>query len=231
MFKDGLPAQDGLDDFACQSASEIWSMAMAIEKIVLDDSKALAEIKKCEISIRTDFAGLVRSFVRWVTSANSAFLGMFLVTGVPIFMVEPGIYHLLFESHNAAGGFLAMVISFSLGLYRGIRKTPLMALALVRLSRLRVTLTENKNGEQLLRVGPASLPGRFIADAVPVKPADKQAQLGPELDPRAFVLHRPWVGPAVRLVLNDPEDPTPYWFFSVRHPEALLKCLRTAHSR
>jgi hypothetical protein len=108
---------------------------------------------------------------------------------------------------------------------------PLMALALVRLSRLRVTLTEDKDGEQMLRVGPASLPGRFIAGAVPVKPADKQVQLGPELDPRAFVLHRPWVGPAVRLVLNDPEDPTPYWVFSVRHPEALLECLRTAHSR
>jgi hypothetical protein len=108
---------------------------------------------------------------------------------------------------------------------------PLMALALVRLSRLRVTLTEDKDGEQMLRVGPASLPGRFIAGAVPVKPADKQVQLGPELDPRAFVLHRPWVGPAVRLVLKDPEDPTPYWFFSVRHPEALLECLRTAHSR
>jgi O-antigen ligase len=83
------------------------------------------------LSIRTDFEGLVRSFVRWVTCANSVFLGMFLVTGAPIFIVEPGIYHLLFESHNAAGGFLAMVISFSLGLYRGIRKTPLMALVLL----------------------------------------------------------------------------------------------------
>ncbi|HEX4358424.1 MAG TPA: DUF3093 domain-containing protein [Pseudonocardia sp.] len=107
--------------------------------------------------------------------------------------------------------------------------TPLAALALVRLGRRRVSLTENEHGEQLLRVGTASLPARFIADAVAVAAADKQSLLGPELDPTAFVLHRPWVGPAVRIRLNDPEDPTPYWIFSVRHPEALLECLRTAH--
>ena len=88
--------------------------------------------------------------------------------------------------------------------------------------------TQTKTGEPLLRVGPASLPGRFIAGATSVTAADKQSLLGPELNPSAFVLHRPWVGPAVRVELSDPEDPTPYWIFSVRHPEALLECLRSA---
>ena len=109
---------------------------------------------------------------------------------------------------------------------------PLAALALVRWGRQRVSLAENpesQSGDQVLRVGPASLPTRFIASAVAVAPADKQSLLGPELDPTAFVLHRPWVGPAVRIELNDPEDPTPYWIFSVRHPEALIECLRTTH--
>ena len=110
-------------------------------------------------------------------------------------------------------------------------RSGLAALALVRLGRRRVSLTENEHGEQLLRVGTASLPARFIADAVAVAAADKQSLLGPELDPTAFVLHRPWVGPAVRIRLNDPEDPTPYWIFSVRRPEALLECLRTEHPR
>jgi hypothetical protein len=108
---------------------------------------------------------------------------------------------------------------------------PLAALALVRLGRQRVSLTENEQGERLLRVGPASLATRFIAEAVAVSPADKQSLLGPELDPATFVMHRPWVGPAVRIALNDPEDPTPYWIFSVRRPEALLECLRTEHPR
>jgi Protein of unknown function (DUF3093) len=112
----------------------------------------------------------------------------------------------------------------------------LVAVALIRLGRQRVivsTVADSTGADEevLLEVGPARLPGRFIAGAEPVAAADKQRVLGPELDPRAFVLHRPWIGPAVRLELADPTDPTPYWVFSVRHPEALVKCLRTAGPR
>jgi hypothetical protein len=35
----------------------------------------------------------------------------------------------------------------------------------------------------------------------------------------------------VRLRLDDPEDPTPYWLFSVRRPEALVRHLGTARPR
>lgn len=106
----------------------------------------------------------------------------------------------------------------------------LLALALVRLGRQRVTLREDADGEQILQVGPASLPVRFIAAARVVDAAGKQTLLGPELDPQAFVLHRPWIGPVLRLELDDPRDPTPYWVFSVRHPEALQRCLRMTRS-
>jgi hypothetical protein len=107
---------------------------------------------------------------------------------------------------------------------------PLMVTALLRLGRVRITLTEERDGNQVLRVGPAQLPTRFIADAVPVPARDKQVMLGPELDPLAYVMHRPWIGAMVRVTLNDPADPTPYWIFSARHPEALVRCLRGGHS-
>jgi hypothetical protein len=107
----------------------------------------------------------------------------------------------------------------------------LLAVALVRLGRQRVTVSTAADGEVLLQVGSARLPGRFITGAEPVAAPDKQRLLGPELDPGAFVLHRPWIGPAVRVELADPTDPTPYWIFSVRHPEALVECLRTAGPR
>ena len=108
----------------------------------------------------------------------------------------------------------------------------LLATGLVRLGRVRVTLYDG-DGEDgpLLRVGPAVLPTRFVAGIAVVRAEDKQRVLGPELDPDAFVVHRPWIGPAVRLMLDDPEDPTPYWVFSVRRPEALLEHLGTARSR
>jgi hypothetical protein len=107
----------------------------------------------------------------------------------------------------------------------------LLALALVRLGRQRVAVREHPDGEQVLYVGPARLSARFIAGARAVAASDKQRLLGPELDPQAFVLHRPWVGPVVRVDLDDPEDPTPYWIFSVRHPEALVECLRSSRRR
>lgn len=107
---------------------------------------------------------------------------------------------------------------------------PILATALLRLGRVRIALTERRDGERLLRVGPARLPTRFIADASVVPARDKQVALGPELDPSAYVLHRPWIGSMVRVTLNDPADPTPYWIFSVRRPEALLRCLRTGRS-
>ena len=47
-----------------------------------------------------------------------------------------------------------------------------------------------------------------------------------ELDPAALVLHRVWVGPLVRVEVTDPDDPAPYWIFSVREPDRLLTVLK-----
>ena len=47
------------------------------------------------------------------------------------------------------------------------------------------------------------------------------------MDPAAFVLHRTWVGPMVLVVLDDPDDPTPYWLISSRDPEKLIAALRS----
>jgi hypothetical protein len=51
--------------------------------------------------------------------------------------------------------------------------------------------------------------------------------LGRQLDPAAYVLHRGWVGPMVLVVLDDADDPTPYWLVSSRHPDRVLSALRS----
>jgi Protein of unknown function (DUF3093) len=111
--------------------------------------------------------------------------------------------------------------------YPGVRSwigyvvcVPVLVAALWSLSRSRVRV---QGGE--LRVGTAVLPLRFVGRIEVVDRRDKQAALGPELDPAAFVLHRGWVGPLVRLEVTDPDDPTPYWVFSVREPDRLLAAL------
>ena len=38
-------------------------------------------------------------------------------------------------------------------------------------------------------------------------------------------MHHAWIKTMVLLVLDDPDDPTPYWLVSTRHPEKVLAAL------
>ena len=82
------------------------------------------------------------------------------------------------------------------------------------------------SGETELWVGAAHLPVSVISRSAEVPKSAKSAALGRQLDPAAYVVHRAWVGPMVLLVLDDPDDPTPYWLVSCRHPERVLAALR-----
>lgn len=97
---------------------------------------------------------------------------------------------------------------------------PLFLAALFWLGRTRVRVA---GGE--LRVGGAAVPLRHVGQVDVVARSGKQQALGPGLDPAAYLMHRTWVGPVVRVEIIDPDDRTPYWIFSVRHPERLLAAL------
>lgn len=88
------------------------------------------------------------------------------------------------------------------------------------LGRTRIEVT---GGE--LWVGDAHLPLRFIEDAEVIPRNEHRRALGPDLDPAAFLVHRSWVRTSVRVWLDDPDDPTPYWVVSTRHPEKLREAL------
>lgn len=75
-------------------------------------------------------------------------------------------------------------------------------------------------------VGGAHLPVSVISRSAEVPKSAKSAALGRQLDPAAYVVHRAWIGPLVLLVLDDPDDPTPYWLVSSRHPDRVLAALR-----
>lgn len=91
---------------------------------------------------------------------------------------------------------------------------------------VRVTDSDGQNGRVELWVGEAHLPVSVIARCAEVGRSAKSAALGRQLDPAAYVVHRGWVGPMVLLVLDDPDDPTPYWLVSCRHPQRVLSALR-----
>ena len=77
-----------------------------------------------------------------------------------------------------------------------------------------------RDGELLIQG--AHLPLRLVSGAVGLDARTLRLVVGREGDPAAFVQIRPWVGPGVQLWLDDPEDPTPYWVVSTRHPKKLL---------
>ncbi|GIM94087.1 DUF3093 domain-containing protein [Paractinoplanes toevensis] len=100
---------------------------------------------------------------------------------------------------------------------------PVTAAGLLWVGRIRVTVT----AEELL-VDDARLPVSVIADVVALDAAGKREALGVGAHPLAFVIQRPWIGPAVQVLLDDPDDPTPYWVISTRRPVELATALLTA---
>jgi Protein of unknown function (DUF3093) len=97
---------------------------------------------------------------------------------------------------------------------------------LLWLGRVEVRVVETGPDVELW-AGQAHLPVSVVSRSAEIPRTAKSAALGRQLDPAAFVLHRGWVGPLVLLVLNDPDDPTPYWLVSARHPERVLSALRS----
>ncbi|MEE4022870.1 DUF3093 domain-containing protein [Gordonia sp. PKS22-38] len=81
------------------------------------------------------------------------------------------------------------------------------------------------SGDGELHAGRARLPRAVIARGATVPATAKSAALGRQLDPAAFLVHRTWVKTMVLLVLDDPDDPTPYWLVSTRDPAGVLAAL------
>lgn len=79
-----------------------------------------------------------------------------------------------------------------------------------------------------LRIRGAHLPLDAITGVVALDARTLRRVVGREGDPAAFVQIRPWIGPGVQVWLDDPDDPTPYWIVSSRHPDRVVALLRSA---
>ncbi|MDQ2697320.1 MAG: DUF3093 domain-containing protein [Actinomycetota bacterium] len=82
-----------------------------------------------------------------------------------------------------------------------------------------------------LVAGRARLPLDVVAGAVASRGAQARAERGTGLDARAYLVIRGWIDPVVRLTLDDPNDPTPYWLVSTRRPEELVQAISSAAGR
>lgn len=109
------------------------------------------------------------------------------------------------------------------GVVVGVIALAAVVWSLLYASRNRVIVERDGTGETWLRVGDAALPRSAVSRTVPVPPTARQAAMGRQLDPAAYVVHRTWIPAMAMFVLDDPDDPTPYWLVSTGEPEELLK--------
>ncbi len=86
-----------------------------------------------------------------------------------------------------------------------------------------LTVEEDPDGTRWLSVKSANLPHTVVSRSLAVPATAKRNAMGRQLDPAAFVVSHGWIHEMVMLVLDDPQDPTPYWLVSTRNPEALLR--------
>jgi len=76
--------------------------------------------------------------------------------------------------------------------------------------------------------GPARLPLGVVGDVEALDGEQMRHARGRGLDARAYLCLRGWVPTGVRVYLQDPGDPAPYWLVSSRRPAALAAALSAA---
>jgi hypothetical protein len=115
---------------------------------------------------------------------------------------------LVFAPISLAAGFTAAAVLFAVIVAALVATTPVVAVT-----------------REAFRAGRATLPRRFAGRAEAFEGEDATAQRGPELNGLAYLCIRGWISPVVRVELTDPDDSTPYWLVSTRHPAKLVAAL------
>jgi hypothetical protein len=82
----------------------------------------------------------------------------------------------------------------------------------------------------VLAAGRARLPVSVVRTCLPLAADAAAALRGRDADPRAYLLVRPWLPLAVRVDLQDPDDPTPYWYVGTRDPGRLAAAVLAERS-
>jgi Protein of unknown function (DUF3093) len=79
-----------------------------------------------------------------------------------------------------------------------------------------------------LIAGRATLPLQYAGEIRILDRPAIRALMGPETDPAAWTVTRPWVKDGVAVVVEDPADDTPYWLISSRRPQELAAAIAAA---
>ena len=79
-----------------------------------------------------------------------------------------------------------------------------------------------------IRAGPARLEWPWVGTVTALDEEETKAALSVAADPRAYLVTRPYIATAVRIEVNDPADPHPYWLVSSRNPDDFVAAAQNA---
>ncbi len=82
----------------------------------------------------------------------------------------------------------------------------------------------------VFRAGRARIPVGLVGEVTALDAQARHRLAGVDADARAYLLLRPYLRRAVRVDVDDPADPTPYWLVSTRRPAQLVAALSAARA-
>jgi hypothetical protein len=80
----------------------------------------------------------------------------------------------------------------------------------------------------VLRAGGDTLPLSEAGEAIALDDKQAMALRGPQADPAAHILLRPYLKRAVYVGVADPGQGVPYWLIATRHPAELAAAIESA---
>jgi len=76
-----------------------------------------------------------------------------------------------------------------------------------------------------LRVGEAKIERKFLGVVEILSAEEMRKWRGPLSDPASYMALRFWIPAGVKIEINDPADPTPYWLVSSKKAQPLAAAL------
>jgi hypothetical protein len=134
----------------------------------------------------------------------------------------------LWPSVSVGLGLLVMagfcgVVALPFGAVPGVVTATVALLAMVGLLLSATPTVGIRAGEFV--AGRAHIPVTLLGEVTALTRDEMRRAAGTGLDARAHLCLRGWIHTGLRLDLVDPQDPTPYWLISSRHPERLLEAV------
>jgi hypothetical protein len=124
---------------------------------------------------------------------------------------------------------LALAVWAALGDFWAVCILTLMLVILI-IASIKTRLSVKLDSENLL-AGVARIERKYVASAVELDREKLRLKLGPEADPAAFLATRFWINTGVQVLIEDPQDRTPYWILSSKKARSLAAALNVTSSQ